>query len=168
MKIKANAYDVAYKIGIDYLKTIKQKGYFGIEKPAVMFDIDDTLITNTGKAIPQIIKLLNKCIKDGLLVIIITARGAGLYNYTVEQLKFFKINYSTLILRNPLDDINTFKSKNKEMLALVYDINIVLSIGDNLIDINGEYSGFSIKLPNTTDPTLYKSGEADILVPVIF
>ena len=32
---------------------------------------------------------------------------------------------------------------------------IIMSVGDNDIDIIGEYSGYSIKLPNKTDPRLF-------------
>ena len=30
-----------------------------------------------------------------------------------------------------------------------------MSVGDNIIDIDGNYSGYFIKLPNDKDPNLY-------------
>jgi hypothetical protein len=34
-------------------------------------------------------------------------------------------------------------------------ITTVMSIGDNTVDIIGPYSGYCIKLPNTSDPRLF-------------
>ena len=31
----------------------------------------------------------------------------------------------------------------------------IMSIGDNIIDVVGDYSGYAIKLPNTSDPRLF-------------
>ena len=106
------------------------------------------------------IKLLNKCISEGILVIIITARSNVYYNETVNQLASFNIKYGVLYLRDDsLDDINTFKSNIKEVLSKNSNINTIMSIGDNIVDINGDFSGYWIKLPNRQDPNLYHLNE---------
>ena len=161
-------HDIAYELGNNYLNKMKKLEYFKMEYPAVMFDIDDTLINLNGKAIKPMIKLLNKCISEGILVIIITARSNVYYNETVNQLASFNIKYGVLYLRDDsLDDINTFKSNIKKKLAEQNDITTIMSIGDNIIDIDGEYSGYWIKLPNHSDRRLYHlnaNGESEQIV----
>ena len=153
-------HDIAYELGNNYLNKMKKLEYFKMEYPAVMFDIDDTLINLNGKAIKPMIKLLNKCISEGILVIIITARSNVYYNETVNQLASFNIKYGVLYLRDDsLDDINTFKSNIKEVLSKNSNINTIMSIGDNIVDINGDFSGYWIKLPNRQDPNLYHLNE---------
>jgi predicted secreted acid phosphatase len=150
-----DAYQTAYELGINYLNIMNERDYYNLKHPAVMFDIDDTLIEFSGKPIKPIIKLLNKCISEGLLVIIITARSSIFYNETVHELVNNKIRWSYLFMRNANDSINTFKSIIKKKLAENENINIIMSVGDNVIDIDGDYSGYWIKLPNHNDSNLY-------------
>jgi len=148
-------YQVAYDLGINYLNTMNKRDYYNLKHPAVMFDIDDTLIDYSGAPIKPMIKLLNKCLSEELMVIIITARSSIFYDHTVNELIKNKIKWTYLYMRNANDSITTFKSNIKKNLAQNEDINIIMSIGDNMIDIDGEYSGYWIKLPNNTDPNLY-------------
>ena len=39
-----------------------------------------------------------------------------------------------------------------------------MSVGDNLIDIYGRYSGYGIKLPNKTDNKLYQKFYGNLMV----
>jgi predicted secreted acid phosphatase len=148
-------YEVAYTLGINYLKISIDNNFFDLKHPAVMFDIDDTLIHYSGKPIKPIIKLLNECIKLKLIVIIITARDFRFKDETIKELKKHGIKYHLLYLRKQTDNIRTFKSNIKKHLKETDDITIILSVGDNIIDVDGEYSGYFIKLPNTSDPKLY-------------
>jgi hypothetical protein len=152
---KRNVYRDAYDLGKRYLDISKKSNYYGLNYPAVMFDIDDTLISYSGKEIKEIINLLKKCISMGLIVLIVTARPEESREYTIQQLDHFGIKYGALFLRSSNDDFNTFKSKIKQQLAEQNDIVTIMSIGDNIIDVNGEYSGYWIKLPNHTDKALY-------------
>ena len=146
-----NVYPEAYNIGKKFLKIQEQNKYFGIHNPSVMFDIDGTLIDYQGYPIKHIIKLLNLCIKNNLNVIIITARPISSTQFTESQLRYFNIDYSVIFYRTTG---NNFKSNIKKGLSEL-DLNIILSIGDNIVDVEGEYSGFYIKLPNKDDPNLY-------------
>ena len=148
-------YEVAYTLGMNYLKISIDNNFFDLKHPAVMFDIDDTLIHYSGKSIKPIIKLLNECIKLNLIVIIITARDFRFKDETIKELRKHGIKYDLLYLRKQTDNIRTFKSNIKKHLKETDDITIILSVGDNIIDVDGEYSGYFIKLPNTTDPKLY-------------
>jgi predicted HAD superfamily phosphohydrolase YqeG len=161
--MKNDVYLTAYDLGENYLNIMKKNNYFSLKYPAVMFDIDDTLINYKGKPIKPIIKLLNKCIKEELIVVIITARLNIYTTETIKQLQDEGIKYAFLYLRSQNDDINTFKGNIKRKLAEENDIVTIMSIGDNIVDVEGESSGYFIKLPNNVDPNLYHLNTNGIL-----
>ena len=146
-----NAYDIAYNLGINYLDIIGYNPNYG-----VMFDIDDTLInTTTFQGIKPIIKLLKECNKRKLKVIIITARDSIYTQDTILELEEHGIKFNFIYLRHsPEDDHELFKSNVKENL---YNKGLltIMSVGDQNIDIIGNYSGYGIKLPNKKDPRLF-------------
>jgi len=148
-------YSTAKQLGYSYLRKIKKSNYFNVDKPAVMFDIDDTLISYSKEPIKPIIELLKKCKRDGLMIIIITARDSEYTNQTAEELAHFDIPYDRLYLRGRKDSLESFKSQIKEYISKKDDIQIMMSLGDNMMDIVGDYSGYWIKLPNHEDPSLY-------------
>jgi hypothetical protein len=159
-------YDVAYQLSTNFLDNLDYNTNY-----AVMFDIDDTIIfSQSGKPIKPIIKLMKYCNKKGFLVIIITARPNNYKKETIAELENNKI-YSTYdnfhscksdafydfiyLRKSPQDDNIMFKSKIKELLLNKNGIFTVMSLGDNEIDVIGDYSGYCIKLPNTHDPRLF-------------
>ena len=158
--MKINHYQLAYEMGIRFLDN---SIYY--KNPAVMFDIDDTLLltgeetkNNQFKPIKPIINLLYECINKNILVLIITARDSRYREHTIKDLAKYKIPYSFLYLRqSPNDDHELFKSNVKQDLYERYGITTIMSIGDNIIDIAGNFSGYYLKLPNKTDPNLYHS-----------
>jgi predicted secreted acid phosphatase len=163
-------YDTAYRLG---------KNYIHHGKFAVMFDIDDTLLnTRTMKGIKPIIHLLHECNKKGLFVLIVTARDSVYTDQTIQDLLNIGIReygpnitvntpyYNYLYLRqSPQDDHQYFKSDIKKYFAK-HGLFTVMSVGDNYIDVIGEYSGFCLKLPNQNDPNLYCTNIKGKLVPV--
>jgi hypothetical protein len=121
-----------------------------------MFDIDDTLIdVETHEPINEIVELLNRSIEYGYKVIIITARLIDYYQITIDELSKNQIRYHYLYMRKHTDNINTFKNIIKKNLYHFNNIKIIMSVGDHFIDVDGEYSGFTIKLPNRRDSRLY-------------
>ena len=158
--MKVNKYNLAYQMGIRFLDN---SVYY--KNPAVMFDIDDTLLLtgegtkhNPLKPIKPIINLLYECINRDILVLIITARDSRYREHTINDLAKYKIPYSFLYLRqSPTDDHELFKSNVKQNLYERYAITTIMSVGDNIIDTIGNFSGYSLKLPNKTDPNLYHS-----------
>ena len=113
---------------------------------AIVFDIDDTLISSRdGKLIPNIFDFYNYCIDKGYKVYIITARAGTIKNMeiTIQQLRSLGIaNYKRLYFRKPLD-LQVARSKKLARKHIPYPI--VLSIGDQPGDI-GEYGGFGVLL----------------------
>ena len=160
-------YEIAYELGVNYLKLIKK-----VKNKCVMFDIDDTLLKVNGlllTPIKPIIKLLNYCKNNGITVLIITARDSEFTTNTINDLKVNGIFYNYLYSRqSPKDDYQLFKSDIKKYYIDKYNLNIVMSIGDNDIDIAGPYSGYSIKLPNKSNPKLYHintHGQMENVIP---
>ena len=160
-----NVYETAFGLGKNYLDNMLHR-----DNHAVMFDIDDTLIfSETNKPIKPIIKLLKECNKKGIKVLIITARPSTYKNETILDLmdvgifpnpdipEFAEIDYSIpknavfydfIYLRHsPHENNDFFKSIVKEKL-FNNGIYTIMSVGDNDIDVLGDYSGYSIKLPN--------------------
>jgi predicted secreted acid phosphatase len=151
----SSLYEAAHDLGVNYLKLIKNN----FPNPMVMFDIDDTLlnVNDDGSLSPikPIIKLLKYCLNNGFIVLILTARDSRYLKGTKNDLKENGIDYDYLYLRkSPEDDHQFFKSEVKRKYT-EQGFTVVMSIGDNDIDIIGDYSGYSIKLPNKTDPRLF-------------
>ncbi len=142
-------YQRAANLGIRYL----DKMVYFKDKSGVMFDIDDTLLFVNGDKLSPItpmIDLLNYCITKDLLIIIITARSNEYRTETIKHLNKYGIDYSYLYLRkSPQDDNDpNFKSKVKQKLLNDHKIKIIMSVGDQMVDIVGDYSGYCLKLPS--------------------
>jgi hydroxymethylpyrimidine pyrophosphatase-like HAD family hydrolase len=98
---------------------------------AVMFDIDDTLLSrDTSTPIPKVINLLYHCKALGYVIVIMTARPGFEYNrrYTELQLKQYEIPYDYLIF---CDASEKTRIKNE------MDLHFVLSVGDQPTDLGG-------------------------------
>jgi hydroxymethylpyrimidine pyrophosphatase-like HAD family hydrolase len=105
---------------------------------AVMFDIDDTLISSvTGKRIDEAFNLYVKAKNNGYKIIIITARPGFYENvrWTRDQLNDLKVEYNELIFTSPQG-----KSMYKRESGYVY----ILSVGDMDTDLTD--SKHSIKI----------------------
>lgn len=97
---------------------------------AVMFDIDDTLLTVTGNPIAPIIKLLWDAKAMGYIIVIITARPRfeQVIQWTMKQLEENGITYHKLGFTSADTKIHM-----KEKLGY----NFILSVGDQLTDLTG-------------------------------
>ena len=166
-RIPLKKYKDAEKLGKMYINSYIKKVKTLPDHSAVMFDIDDTLLyvptRNNGNLtlIKPMKNLLDFCISKGLLVIIITARASEHRKYTIDELNKHGINYSSLYLHEihpdeTSEEFNNFKSNIKKYLFQKYKIKIIMSVGDNNIDVIGKYSGYGLKLPNKNDPALYE------------
>jgi predicted secreted acid phosphatase len=138
-----------------------------------MFDIDDTLLnTKNFKPIKPIVNLVKLCNELKITVLIITARDSRYTQETAQDLAELNMYprlhkkdfifpedalfYDYLYLRHsPRDDHDYFKSHVKQRLFELENVRTIMSVGDNVIDIVGDYSGYALKLPNHNDPRLY-------------
>lgn len=120
------------------------------ENPAVIFDIDNTLIDYKGECIQPIVNLYNYVKTKGITPLIITSRAYFIPNlfWTMKQLKDCNISgYNALTLR-PESELDQYKYKRNARKKFVEEgYNIIMSVGDNFWDV-GEFGGISILLPS--------------------
>ena len=121
----------------------------------VMFDIDDTLVNYYGNPLKEIIEIYQHAKQSGYRIIIITARSNEYENHTKKELESLGIQYDFLYLRRPEHNYDTFKEEYKQRLKTRYGVDIVLSLGDQWVDVNGKVSGLGIKLPSIQDKNMY-------------
>ena len=109
---------------------------------AVMFDIDDTLIsTRTGRVIPDVYNLYLNAKNLGYKIVIITARPniPGVVGFTKWQLGNIGVQYNTLVFADP-EGKSLYKRQSK--------YNFILSVGDQDWDLTD--SLYSIKVTSST------------------
>lgn len=117
--------------------------------PAVIFDIDSTLIDVWGNSLPQIVSLYHHVLNKGIKAVIITARAdtGEAVDYTIKQLKSHGIDRYHSIYFRPKDKRDPVKYKKEARKSLINEgINTVMSIGDEQWDI-GEYGGIGVLIP---------------------
>jgi|TARA_B110000444_G_scaffold27568_1_gene22724 predicted HAD superfamily phosphohydrolase YqeG len=97
---------------------------------AVMFDIDDTIIFTDGRPNIPIIELLHSASLRGYKIVIITARSGteGVIDYTMKQLKEYRIVYDYLGFTSP---------ETKIVMKKKLPYNFILSVGDMPTDLTG-------------------------------
>lgn len=142
---------------------------------AVVFDVDDTLISNwyfniindfgynhkrasiweesaQAPALRPLLNLYTFCKDHGIKIIFITGRRAFLKQATQANLK--KVGYDSwdaLIFRPDSYTITSripFKTAVRRLLEERYGLTIVANIGDQYSDLLGGYSNATFKLPN--------------------
>jgi len=145
----------------------------GKEKLAVVFDLDETLLSNWGymskASFPQdgpglvawinkgedtlirpTYQLYKKALKNGMTVFFITGRTEDQRQVTVDNLKkvgIKKWQHLYLFPKGKYKNATAFKSAiRKQLVAKGYDI--VFSMGDQYSDLCGGYSDKTFKLPN--------------------
>lgn len=144
------------------------------EKSAVIFDVDETALDNYGlaesmgfgyvyemnkkwnaelkaPAIPQVKELYDFLLDKGAKIIFLTGRNFPEYDATYRNLK--KAGYSdfdTLITQ--IGDERNMKAKefksSKRVWLTEQDYEIVGTVGDQWSDLEGEYHGIQVKIPN--------------------
>ena len=119
---------------------------------AVVFDIDDTLISSPrsapGRPIMPIVSLYRYALANGFRVVIVTARPdvQGNTEYTLNQLKQHNIPHPHELYIRPVDDDpEEFKTRARNAIRK-QGWNTILSIGDMKWDV-GDFGGIGILVP---------------------
>jgi len=126
---------------------------------AFVFDIDHTLIDETGMPIEPVVQLFHTVKKLGIHPVIITARTGTpeVIKWTQDQLKHFGITGQkfTYLLSPGKTDPWKYKHiarKNVHERGL----HVIMSIGDQPWDL-GEYGGIGFQLPRCDSPDQFIS-----------
>lgn len=144
------------------------------ENSTAIFDVDETLLSNyehtkelgfgfkwelwhewmlkaDAEAIPQTKRLYDWLIEKDVHIVIITGRNEDVHEATIENLHNVGITkFDTLITRSELTGKMSaliYKQRERKLLT-EKGYEIIVSIGDQWSDIEGEYTGMKIKLPN--------------------
>jgi len=144
------------------------------ENSVVIFDVDETVLNNYGlaelmgfgyvyelnkkwnaemkaPAIPQVKELYEYLLANGAKIIFLTGRNIPEYEVTYKNLKQegYEV-FDTLITQREHEYeliAQEFKtSKRKELVDEGYEI--IGTVGDQWSDLNGEYHGIQVKIPN--------------------
>ncbi len=144
------------------------------EKSVVIFDVDDTVLTDYKEAkamsfgyipklshewiikanapeIKEVKRLYDYLVKRGFRIIFMTGRKFNEHEATIENLKKRGFNtFDKLIVRQEhelkLIAVEYKSFRRKELSKEGYEI--VGTIGDQFSDLEGGFSGYKIKLPN--------------------
>jgi predicted secreted acid phosphatase len=112
---------------------------------------DEWLFSLNATAIPQTRQFYQNLVASGYRIVFLTGRNDYVQNATIANLaeQGFTI-FDRLITRSPSEYKLTayeYKSARRAQLSK-FGFNIVGSIGDQLSDINGDYAGYRMKVPN--------------------
>jgi len=144
------------------------------EKPIVIFDIDETALSNydhikeidfgyyydiwlewlkksDAVAIPQTKRFYDYLISRNVGIVFISGRNYDSYDATLKNLiDQGYTKFDTVIVRKDNErDLTASEFKlNKRKELSQKGFNIIANIGDQLSDFHGGYSGYVIKLPN--------------------
>jgi len=144
------------------------------ENSVVIFDVDETALNNYGlaelmgfgyvydmnkkwnaelkaPAIPQVKELYDFLIENGTKIVFLTGRNIPEYEVTYKNLKQEGYSlFDTLITQREYEyklSAQEFKSSIRvELTEMGYEI--IGTVGDQWSDLNGEYHGIQVKIPN--------------------
>ena len=157
--------DKTKKYLVDLL--IKTHNYSYKLSPAIIMDVDDTLIYTTKNpdnvkivkinnnivflypGIKQLVQVAQIAKKLGFKIIILTARPKESFLSTKFNLDLLKVPYDEIYMNNHNQDIS-FKYKIRQQLMEKY--NVLFTIGDQVGDVNGPPGLLGIKLPSLNSP----------------
>ena len=144
------------------------------QNSAIVFDVDDTALSNyeiskrldfgyehkivqewvmSGRlpAIKQTLEFYNYLKSKGVKLIFLTGRQSEEYEATLRNLiEMGYTDFDTLIVRNLEErDFSAVKFKTLKREELTKSgYNIIMSVGDQWSDLEGEYTGIKVKIPN--------------------
>jgi HK97 family phage prohead protease len=119
--------------------------------PAIVVDIDDTLIDANGDPIENVVRFVDEYEGE---IIIISGRTEDQRDATIAELASFDIDFDRLYLRESLD-ITAFDFKVEQLKDVLDIYNIELAI-ENDEDVRAEYAriGITVLAPSAVDPEL--------------
>ncbi len=161
--------DEVIKIALEQFGKVEFK-----ENSVVIFDVDETVLNNYGFAelmgfgyvyvmnkewnaemkapsIPQVKQLYDFLVSKDVNIIFLTGRNIPEYEATYKNLKQegYEV-FDTLITQREHEyelTAQEFKSsKRKELTEKGYEV--IGTVGDQWSDLNGEYHGIQVKIPN--------------------
>ncbi|MCE5304906.1 hypothetical protein LLG34_04330 [bacterium] len=113
--------------------------------------IDEAQITTTFPAIQVVQDFYNYCIANKINVIILTSKRQKYYDYVLQELSFAKYQLPTKLILRPDDDTETiaaFKAGMRQNLIEAQGYRIIANVGDQPSDFYKGYAEYDIEIPN--------------------
>ena len=126
-----------------FLKQYASSVSYKIKKPPlIVFDIDDTLVTETGR-IDSMIELLQAFHKLSATICLVTARHPSMRNETIQELHdkgiqahmYEDISFSPENYRKSMKLVGDWKAKRRYELANKHKTPVLLTAGDQWTDL---------------------------------
>jgi hypothetical protein len=121
-----------------------------LENPLIVFDIDDTLVTEDeatpaagAQPLPEVVALLKRLRAVQCRIFLVTARHTSARSFTVQQLTSVGVQpslYDELFLapeqyRKSMRDVGIWKKMVRQSLANKFGEPILLTVGDQWTDL---------------------------------
>ena len=142
------------------LLSAKNINYKPNMQEAIVLDLDGTIVYDGSwdTLILPVVQFINYCHKNGIKIIIVTARPGheNNVNKTKESLTKKSIICDRFFFLNPsFKNVRLFKTNAREYITKNLKLNILMSIGDNDWDM-GEYGGLGVLMYAISDNITYK------------
>jgi len=114
-----------------------------LERPLIVFDIDETLVLEGSKPLPEVIALLKRLRALNCRIFLVTARHPSARDYTVKELASVGITseyYDELALcpakyRVSMNYVGDWKKSQRQAIANKHAMPILLTVGDQWTDL---------------------------------
>jgi hypothetical protein len=114
-----------------------------LERPLIVFDIDETLVLDDSKPLPEVIALLKRLRALDCRIFLVTARHPSARDYTVKELASVGLTsefYDDLALcpskfRTSMNLVGDWKKSQRQSIANRHAMPILLTVGDQWTDL---------------------------------
>lgn len=114
-----------------------------LERPLVVFDIDDTLIRANNEPVIEVLRLFRRLKELNCRIFLVTARSASIRNQTLRELESVGItqrDFERLLLcpelyRKSMKTVGDWKRAARQSIANEFKMPILLTVGDQWTDL---------------------------------
>jgi hypothetical protein len=114
-----------------------------LDNPLIVFDIDETLVMEGSKPLPEVIALLKRLRALDCRIFLVTARHPSARDYTVKELASVGLTpefYDELALcpgkfRTSMNLVGEWKKSQRQSIANKHAMPILLTVGDQWTDL---------------------------------
>jgi predicted secreted acid phosphatase len=114
-----------------------------LDRPLVVFDIDETLVLENSEPLPEVIQLLKRLRSLDCRIFLVTARHPSARDYTVKELTSVGLTpdlYDDLALcpakfRTSMNFVGDWKKSQRQAIANRFHMPVLLTVGDQWTDL---------------------------------
>lgn len=114
-----------------------------LDRPLIVFDIDETLVLDDSKPLPEVIALLKRLRALNCRIFLVTARHPSARDFTIKELADVGVTsdfYDELALcpqrfRVSMNLVGDWKKSQRQAIANRYKMPVLLTVGDQWTDL---------------------------------